>query len=100
MDRSPPLKDDIDKAVEQKYNEKFQTPKGATVDYSSAAQLVNRYCMSLPSDMFTNPAVQWESFSDNLGNHTVSVLLPIQSSLKEKITVSVTFQIAKIICWH
>lgn len=85
IDRPPPLQNDIEKAVEQKYNEKFTTVKGATVDYASATQLINRYCSCLPSDMFTLPQILWDE-EEVKNNFSASILLPIQSSLKDKIT--------------
>lgn len=87
VDRPPPLQDDIDKAIEKKYNEEYKTSKGAIVDYYSAIALVNRYCISLPSDMFTNPVPIWESQTIN-GGISVSIWLPIQSPLKNEIKVS------------
>lgn len=81
------MQDEIDRATNQKYNEIFRTSKGATVDYNSTAGLINRYCGSLPKDMFTVPAVQWEEKVEN-GKMIGSILLPIQSSIKEKISVS------------
>lgn len=90
VDRPPPLQEDIDKAVEQKYNEVYTTVKGAVVDYFSAISLVNRYCTSLPRDEFTEPVPQWDLISDkNL--ITVSILLPIQSTVRHKIYVSYSF---------
>lgn len=88
IDRKPPLQDDIEKAVEQTYNEKYTTKEGATVDFNSASALINRYCMSLPSDMFTTPAILWEEIPNNKGQFLVSILLPIQSALRDKIEVS------------
>lgn len=87
VDRPPPLQDDIDKAIEQKYNEEYKTARGAIVDYYSAIQLVNRYCQALPSDMFTNPAPLWESQTEK-GEISVTIWLPIQSPLKNEIKVS------------
>lgn len=89
----------IDKAIERtpssdqddikdKYNEKFKTKEGVTVDYNSAISLVNQYCASLPKDMFTNLAPDWSYTKDENGDFCVSLLLPIQSPLKYKITVS------------
>lgn len=90
VDRPPPLQEDIDKALEQKYNEVYKTKRGAGVDYLSAISLVNRYCTALPRDEFTEPVPQWEMKSDkNL--ITVSILLPIQSSVRHEIQVSHSF---------
>lgn len=88
VDRPPPLQEDIDKAVELRYNEVFKTPKGAAVDYFSAISLVNRYCTSLPRDEFTDPVPIWEQETDNAGRFTVKIMLPIQSPLKSVIVVS------------
>lgn len=90
VDRPEPMQEDIDKAVEQRENEKFTTETGATVDYFSAIALVNRYCQALPFDTFTEPVPQWEQRKEQV-NHKiqfiVSILLPIQSPLKEEVQV-------------
>lgn len=88
IDRKPPLQDDIEKAVEQAYNEKYTTKEGATVDFNSASALINRYCMSLPCDMFTTPAILWEEIPNNKGLFSVNISLPIQSTLLDKIEVN------------
>lgn len=87
VDRPPPLQEDIDKAVEQRYNEVFETNKKATADYFSSISLVNRYCTSLPRDEFTDPTPQWE-FKMVKNQFEVTILLPIQSSIKDPIVVS------------
>lgn len=87
VDRDPPLQDDIEKAIEKKYDEQFKTNKGAVVDYASATSLLNRYCFGLPCDIFTVPAVQWIEKTHKIP-HLVAVLLPIQSPLRDEITVS------------
>lgn len=87
VDRELPQQDDIDAAVKQEYNEKFFNGTG-TVDYNSAVKLVNMYCMRLPRDRFTASAAQYEEHCVEDG-YSVSLLLPIQSPLKEIITVSV-----------
>lgn len=89
VDRPAPHQDEIDKAAELQYNETFQTEKGASVDYNSATALINRYCMALPQDVFTQPALQWSSKQDDkFRHHVVSLLLPIQSPLRDEIKVS------------
>lgn len=91
VDRPQPKQDDIDKAIEQKYNETLTTKRGATCDYLSSISLLNRYCTSLPRDQFTDPLPQWEDASvDGLlkKDFVVKIVLPIQSSLKEEIQVS------------
>lgn len=93
VDRPPPLQDEIDKAAELEYNEIFKTGKGATVDYYSATALINRYCMSLPQDVFTIPALQWSHKNDEVRStwFVVSVFLPIQSPLRDEIRVSIIY---------
>lgn len=91
VDRPPPQQDDIDKAIEQKYNETLKTKKGATCDYLSSISLLNRYCTSLPRDQFTDPLPQWEDISVKgltQTNFVVKIILPIQSPCKEEIQVS------------
>lgn len=90
VDRPPPLQDDIDKATEQKYNEIYQTSKGATADYFSSISLVNRYCTSLPRDEFTEVLPQWELNTEN-DKFQVTIYLPIQSQLRNEIIVSVFY---------
>ena len=87
VDRKEPEQRDMERAVEQEFNEEFATAIGATVNYNSAIALVNRYCQSLSKDRFTELAPEWESENDKNGIF-VSLILPIQSPLKEKIIVS------------
>lgn len=77
----------MERAVEQEFNEQFTTVEGATVDYNNAIALVNRYCTSLPKDIFTALAPEWDRKDDGNGI-SVSLKLPIQSPLKEEIIVS------------
>lgn len=79
---------DIKGDIKEKYNEEFKTMEGATVDYNSAILYLNRYCESLPKDKFTDVAPDWSDTKDENGFYCVSLLLPIQSPLKYKITVS------------
>lgn len=91
VDRPLPQQDDIDKAIEQKFNETLITKKGATCDYLSSISLLNRYCTCLPRDQFTDPLPQWEDISVNgimKKDFVVKIVLPIQSPLKEEIQVS------------
>lgn len=90
IDRTPPGQDQIDKALEQKYNESFTTKNGANVDYTSAIRLVYRYCSSLSKDMFTVLAPDWNHTQHENG-FLMTLLLPIQSPLNEIITVSQIF---------
>lgn len=103
VDRQMPHKDDIDKAIEQRCNERYTTEKGAAVDYFSAISLVNRYCASLPSDIFTKPAIQWGIVKDT--NFMVNILLPIQSPCKDEIRVRQYYHLSlninyRLISWN
>lgn len=73
------------------HNEEFKTSKG-TLDYFCAPQLLNRYCMALPCDMFTEPAVQWTEKCEK-GLFVITIILPIQSPVRDEISVS-TIRIA------
>lgn len=86
IDRAPPNQDDIDNVFFKKHNKIYKTDRGATVDFASAVQLLNRYCDSLPSDQFTSSAVSW-SKSENNGKTTVNISLPIQSPIQEEVAV-------------
>lgn len=86
-----PHQDDIDKVMEQKYNEKYSTSEGAVVDYFSAIALVNRYCASLPCDIFTRPAIEWSAVPKQ--TFMVSIFLPIQSPCRDEIRVSLSSKI-------
>lgn len=85
IDRTLPHKDDIDAAIDQKYDEKFQTNEGAVADFFLSTSLVSNYCASLPHDIFTKPTIQWSVLPDT--HFVVKIVLPIQSSLKDEIRV-------------
>lgn len=87
IDRTPPEQDQIDKALEQKYNESFTTKNGVTVDYYSAIPFVYWYCSSLQKDMFTVLVPDFNHTQHENG-FSMTLLLPIQSPLNEIITVS------------
>lgn len=82
------MQDDIDKMLENQYNEQYRTETGAEVDYLSAISLVNRYCDVLPSDQFTMPTVTWRRVDKSNGNCVVCLQLPIQSPISYEIFVS------------
>lgn len=88
IDRNPPSDDDISNEIGFSVIPPFRTPAGATVDYMSAISLLNRYCMALPADQFTTSAVTWTQLTNKECKVAVSVLLPIQSPVREEITVS------------
>lgn len=87
IDRTPPEQEQIDKALELKYNESFTTENGVTVDYSSAIPFVYQYCSSLSKDMFT-VLVPDLNHTEHENGFSMSLVLPIQSPLNEVITVS------------
>lgn len=71
------------------YNEvipPYFTSKGAKLDALSGIQLLNRYCMGMPRDAFTNTNVMWERIDLKDGKIVVEVLLPLQSTIREKIS--------------
>lgn len=65
----------------------FRTPKGAILERTSAIQLLNRYCQTMPNDMFTNSQVIWDTI-DSQGGVVVTLMLPIQSVVKDVVVVS------------
>ena len=87
LDRAPPAEDDISKEFGIEDIETFKTPIGAVLESLSSIQLLNRYCMTLPGDMFTAAAVSWTQTKTDLGV-VVKVRLPMQSTLKTEISVS------------
>lgn len=89
IDRIPPSNNDIEKAIGHSLIKPLVTPAGARVDYRSAISLLNRYCMTLPSDQFTVPAVIWKKIKDEqTGKVAIKLLLPVQSSIRDEIVVS------------
>lgn len=56
------------------------------MDALSSIQLLNRYCMGMPRDAFTNTNVTWERHDDKYtGKIVVAVLLPLQSTVRDKV---------------
>lgn len=56
------------------------------MDALSSIQLLNRYCMGMPRDAFTNTNVTWERNNDkHTGKIVVAVLLPLQSTVRDKV---------------
>lgn len=91
IDRTPPLREDI--LIEFDENTPvYKTPKGAILEETSAVQLLNRYCNTLPNDGFTLATVNWRQVVTR-GNKNgpvtivVFVRLPMQSTVKEEIAV-------------
>lgn len=86
IDREPPSKETIDKEFENRLNESYKC-KDAVVDHMNAISILNRYCMSLPADQFTQSSVAMQSEQKKEGI-VVKILLPIQSQIKTEISVS------------
>lgn len=86
INRPEPLETDVEKELTKKLIQPFFTKKGAQLDALSAIQLLNRYCMGMPRDAFTNTNVTWERTNLKTGQILVAVLLPLQSSIREKVS--------------
>lgn len=84
INRPEPLEADVEKELANEQIPPFFTAKGAKLDALSSIQLLNRYCMSMPRDSFTNTNVSWEKHTTH-GGIVVEVLLPLQSTVREKI---------------
>lgn len=87
IDRALPSDNDIRNELGYSEIRPFITPIGAEVNALSAISLLNRYCGALPVDEFTVSAPIWRKTSEN-GKIAVSIVLPIQSPVREEITVS------------
>lgn len=86
INRPEPLDEDVRKELYNEVIPPFFTAKGAKLDALSAVQLLNRYCMGMPRDAFTNTNVTWERTDLKDGNIIVDVLLPLQSTVREKVS--------------
>lgn len=92
VDRTAPLREDIEREFGIDKTPVFKTRKGAILEEMSAVQLLNRYCNTLPNDSFTLATVTWTQHvtKDEKGGPymvTVKVRLPMQSTVKEEIVV-------------
>lgn len=87
VDRELPANDLIENEFLDRYNRSYETPEGAKADMRCALSLLNRYCQTLPADQFTQPSVTWSKKNAPGGAVVVSVLLPIQSQIKDEIEV-------------
>lgn len=81
------MQEDIQKEFADKLIPPFRTLKGAVLERTSAIQLLNRYSQTMPNDMFTKSQVIWDSDQTSEGV-LVTLLLPIQSVVKDVIVVS------------
>lgn len=91
IDRPPPLEKEIKAEFVDTLIEPFVTPAGACINALSAISLLNRYCMTLPVDKFTVFSVAWSQVENSLGT-IVKVQLPMQSTVREPISVSIQFR--------
>ncbi|XP_050079861.1 endoribonuclease Dicer [Anopheles maculipalpis] len=85
INRPEPLIADVEKELLDDMIPPFYTPFGAKLDVLSSIQLLNRYCMSMPRDLFTDSNVTWHRTDSSDGKVTVSVKLPFQSTVREVI---------------
>lgn len=86
INRPEPLEQDVHKELYNELIPPYFTTIGAKLDALSAIQLLNRYCMGMPRDAFTNTNVTWERTDLKDGKIIVEVLLPLQSTVREKIS--------------
>ncbi|XP_052902030.1 endoribonuclease Dicer [Anopheles moucheti] len=85
INRPEPLISDVEQELLKDMIPPFYTPIGAKLDVLSSIQLLNRYCMTMPRDLFTNSNVTWERIDKTPQSITVSVKLPLQSTVRETI---------------
>ncbi|XP_053658601.1 endoribonuclease Dicer [Anopheles marshallii] len=85
INRPEPLITDVEQELLDDLIPPFYTPIGAKLDVLSSIQLLNRYCMSMPRDLFTTTNVTWDRHDNASKSITVSVKLPLQSTVREPI---------------
>lgn len=88
------MEEEITKEFADKMIEPFETPTGAKLEALSAVSLLNRYCMTLPADVFTAVTVSW-SKEETPDGVIVKVQLPMQSTVREPILVCLNVFIFK-----
>lgn len=86
IDRPDPLHEDIKKEFADELIPPFRTARGATLERTSAIQLINRYCQTMPNDMFTKSQVIWSS-NDTSEGVEVNLVLPIQFVVRDTVKV-------------
>uniref|UniRef100_A0A182J388 Dicer-2 n=1 Tax=Anopheles atroparvus TaxID=41427 RepID=A0A182J388_ANOAO len=84
IDRPLPLEQDIRNELLDDIIAPFYTPIGAKLDALASLQILNRYCMSMPRDLFTGTNVTWERH-DRDDKVFVSIKLPLQSTIREPV---------------
>uniref|UniRef100_A0A182JTE0 Dicer-2 n=1 Tax=Anopheles christyi TaxID=43041 RepID=A0A182JTE0_9DIPT len=85
INRPEPLETEVRKELLDDLIPPFYTPYKAKLDALSSIQLLNRYCMSMPRDLFTGSNVTWERIDQSPTEVMVSVKLPLQSTIREVI---------------
>lgn len=90
IDRSVPSEGLISAEFANRYIQPFRTKGGAVLDGVSSCPLLNRYCMSLPTDTFSRTTVIWTLVTGNAGGKefVVKMRMPMQSNIKADIIVS------------
>lgn len=87
IDRPEPMEIDIQNEFADELIPPFRTSKGAVLERTSAIQLLNRYCQTMPNDMFSSSQVIWNTTNSD-GGVVVTLMLPIQSVVKDVVVVS------------
>lgn len=83
VERHLPLEDEINERFPVTIKP-FYTKIGAVLEASSVVQLLNRYCMALPQDLYTASTVCW--FKETTDSKiVVRLVMPPQSTIKEDI---------------
>ncbi|XP_053675289.1 endoribonuclease Dicer [Anopheles nili] len=95
INRPEPLEKDVQNELLNDIIPPFFTPLNAKLDAVGSIQLLNRYCMSMPRDLFTDSNVTWNRISSSDQKHQVSIKLPMQSTVRETV-YGVPFQNMKL----
>ncbi|KAG4075988.1 hypothetical protein HA402_003814 [Bradysia odoriphaga] len=82
IDRPEPMEEDIQNEFDDALIPPYRTSIGAVLERTSAIQLLNRYCQTMPNDMFTSSQVIWDTIESAEGV-VVTLMLPIQSVIKD-----------------
>lgn len=87
---------DLYNAYVEPFSPTGSTDKNLCASLSNAISLVNRYCAKLPSDTFTKLTPIWSMSKSILDDGTTlyscTVRLPINSPVKQSITVIFSFE--------
>lgn len=92
IDRQAPLKTDIAREVYDNADIKpFKIESGACLEGLSVVPLLHRYCSMLPNDNFTVSTITWTDNVISEQLHEISIVMPIQSTIKGILKVSLLF---------